>query len=73
MSLSANDVTAQITSRPSFKSMNMAEIGDKIYKTTNGWQSPGNVTLVHDDERVMMEDYFFIVRRCMQPDFFVVE
>lgn len=62
-----------IRNRPSFAAMNMNfEVGMTIATTNNGWSSPGNVTLVHDDPKVIHDDYDFIVKLVMSPEFFVV-
>ena len=63
----------EITSRPSFCTMNMFyKIGETIVPTQNGWTSPGNITLVHEDADVMQADYEFIMKLTACPEFFDV-
>ena len=52
--------------------MNLLDVGDAVCQTVNGWGSPGNVTLVHEDETVMLADYAFIYALAMTKEFFIL-
>jgi hypothetical protein len=70
--VSALPQTDLVTSRPSFRCMNLISVGDRVSRTVNGWNSPGVVTLLHADDSVVQQDYEFILDLVMQPEFFTL-
>ncbi|MHB8065912.1 MAG: ATP-grasp domain-containing protein, partial [Ruminiclostridium sp.] len=62
----------KIKSLPSYHSMDIrVDIGHRIVKTVDVWTGPGMVVLIHEDPRVLEEDYKKV--REFEEDLFVLE